>query len=167
MGSSQSKENSPRDTTDNTDEKEVVEMNDMIKNFTEEVGKALKEKDEEIKRLTDILENLKKTFESVVIDDGNEDVEEDVEEEAPEGDDEEDVPEGDDEEEAEAGKDAVENNDAQGDSLPENGEVNENKTEEQPNRGGYRYDKRHKKRSYSIKKLKRGISPVNKSLKKK
>ena len=59
IGSGESKENLPK-TSNNNDENEVMEMNDMIKNFTEEVGKALKEKDEEIKRLTGILEELKK-----------------------------------------------------------------------------------------------------------
>ena len=68
IGSGQSKENSSKDIVNKNDENEIVEMNDMIKNFTEEVGKALKEKDEEIKRLTGILEELKKTFESVVVD---------------------------------------------------------------------------------------------------
>ena len=46
-------------------DKEVVGVGDMIKNFTDEVGKALKEKDKEIKRLNGILEELKKTFETV------------------------------------------------------------------------------------------------------
>ena len=56
-------------TKTSNDETEEIDIKDTIKNFTEKVSEALKEKDEEIKRLTGILEQLGKTFNSIVTED--------------------------------------------------------------------------------------------------
>ena len=135
IGSGQSKEDSPKDIIDNSDEKDIVEMNDMIKNFTDELGKALKEKDEEIKRLNGILEELKKTFDSVVIEGEADEPDEPEEAKEPEEPDEPDEPD-----EAEKADEAEESN------IP-----GEEENNDKPKSGGYRYRKR---RSHSLKKQK-------------
>jgi len=155
IGSGQSKENSSKDIVNKNDENEIVEMNDMIKNFTEEVGKALKEKDEEIKRLTGILEELKKTFESVVVDEPE--VEADAEAEV--------ETEADPDAEAEAETEAEAEDEAEADTEADVEAQPESEADKEAQKGGYRYDKKPKRRYSSLKKYKRSISPINKSLK--
>jgi len=138
IGSGQSKEDSPKDIIDNSDEKDIVEMNDMIKNFTDELGKALKEKDEEIKRLNGILEELKKTFDSIVIESEADEPDEPDEPEEAEEAEEPDV--------ADVADEAEKADEAEESNIPDEEENND-----KPKSGGYRYRKR---RSHSLKKQK-------------
>ena len=135
-------ENPPKTSNGET---EAIEIKDMIKNFTEKVSEALKEKDEEIKRLTGILEELGKTFNSIVTEDPadepiNEPINEPIDEPVPEG-----------EEEGVEGEEGVEN------AVETDGDDKEKK-------GGYRY--KVKRNSSLRKKKKSSIARSPNSLKK-
>lgn len=131
-------ENPPKTSNGET---EAIEIKDMIKNFTEKVSEALKEKDEEIKRLTGILEELGKTFNSIVTEDpADEPINEPIDEPVPEG-----------EEEGVEGEEGVEN------AAETDGDDKEKK-------GGYRY--KVKRNSSLRKKKKSSIARSPNSLKK-